>query len=50
MALNLIELLQVDMDLMEESMRIIGGLQSLARTLSSQYVLNDSNWVCHVTL
>ncbi|KAK9996887.1 hypothetical protein SO802_021573 [Lithocarpus litseifolius] len=33
----------VDVDLVEESMRMIGGLQSLARTQSSQYVLNDSN-------
>ena len=48
MALNLVELLQVDVDLVEESMRMIGGLQSLAHTQSSQYVLNDSNWVCHV--
>ena len=38
------------MDLVEESMRMIGGLQSLARTQSSQYVINDSNWVCHVCL
>ena len=35
--------LQVDMDLVEESMWMIGGLQSLARTQSSQYVINDSN-------
>ena len=48
MALNLVELLQVDVDLVEESMRMIGGLQSLARTQSSQYVLNDVSWVCHV--
>ena len=33
------------MDLVEESMRMIRGLQSLARTQSSQYMLNDSNWV-----
>ncbi|KAK9991047.1 hypothetical protein SO802_026032 [Lithocarpus litseifolius] len=38
----------VDMDLIEESMRMIRGLQSLARTQSSQYVLNDASWVCHV--
>ncbi|KAK9997391.1 hypothetical protein SO802_022077 [Lithocarpus litseifolius] len=38
----------VDGDLVEESMQMIGGLQSLARTQSSQYVLNDSNWSgCH---
>ena len=48
MALNLVELLQVDVDLVEESMRMIGGLQSLARTQSSQYVLNNSNWVFQV--
>jgi len=30
--LNLVELLQVDVDFVEESMRMIGGLQSLART------------------
>ncbi|KAL0001380.1 hypothetical protein SO802_015161 [Lithocarpus litseifolius] len=34
----------VDMDLMEESMRMIGGLQLLARTQSSQYVLHEANW------
>ena len=38
-------MLQVDMDLVEESMRMIGDLQSLACTQSSQYVLNDSSWV-----
>ena len=48
MTLNLVELLQVDVDLVEENMRMNGGLQSLARTQSSQYVLNDSNWVCQV--
>ena len=36
------------MDLVEESMQMIGGLQSLARTQSSKYVINDSNWVYHV--
>ena len=36
-------MLQLDVDLMEECMRMIGGLQSLARTQSSQYVINDSN-------
>ena len=40
--------LQIDVDLVEESMRMIGGLQSLARTQSSQYVLNDASWVFHV--
>ena len=48
LALNLVELLHVDVDLVEESMWMIGGLQSLARTQSSQYVLNGSYWVCHV--
>ena len=48
MALNLVELLQVDVDLVEESMQMIEGLQSLAHTQSSQYVLNDSIWVCYV--
>ena len=37
------------MDLMEESMRMIGGLQSLARTQTSQYVLNKVSWVCNDT-
>ena len=40
-------MLQVDVDLVEESMRMIGGLQSLARTQSSQYVLNEMSWVCN---
>ena len=35
------------MDLVEESMWMIGGLQSLARTQSSQYVLNKASWVCN---
>ena len=48
LALNLVELLHVDVGLVEESMWMIGGLQSLARTQSSQYVLNGSYWVCHV--
>ena len=39
--------LQFDMDLVEESMQMIGGLQSLARTQSSQYVLNEVSWVCN---
>ena len=38
------------MDLVEESMQMIGGLQSLARTKSSQYVLNDASWVCYVAI
>ena len=50
MALNLVELLQVDVDLVEESMWMIGGLQSLARTQSSQYVLNDVSWLCDVAI
>ncbi|KAK9991396.1 hypothetical protein SO802_026381, partial [Lithocarpus litseifolius] len=33
----------VDVDLVEESMRMIGGLQSLVRTQSSQYVLNNAS-------
>ena len=40
-------MLQVDVDLVEESMQMIGGLQSLARTQSSQYVLNGASWVCN---
>ena len=36
------------MDHVEESMQIIKGLQSLACTQSSQYMINDSNEVCHV--
>ena len=43
-------MLQVDVDLVEESMRMIRGLQSLAHTQSSQYIINDSNWVCHVAM
>ena len=39
--------LQVDVDLVEESMQMIGGLQLLARTQSSQYVLNEVSWVCN---
>ena len=31
------------MDLVEESMGMIGDLQSLARTQSSQYVLNETS-------
>jgi len=38
----------LDVDLVEESMWITGGLQSLARTQSFQYVINDSDWVYHV--
>ena len=36
------------MDLVEESMQMIGGLQLLAHSQSSQYVLNDACWVCYV--
>jgi len=36
---------QVGTDLVEESMQMIGGLQLVARTQSSQYVLNEVNWV-----
>ena len=45
MALNLVELLWVNLDLVEESMQMIGGLQLVARTQSSEYVLNEMNWV-----
>ena len=38
-------LLHVDIDLMEESMQMIGGLQLVARTQSSQYVINEASWV-----
>ena len=49
MGSNSLELcLQVDVDLVEESMQMIGDLQSLASTQYSQYVINDSNWVYHV--
>ena len=37
--------LQVGVDLVEESMQMIGGLQLVACTQSSQYVLNKMNWV-----
>ena len=36
---------QVRVDLVEESMQMIGGLQLVACTQSSQYVLNEVNWV-----
>ena len=39
--------LQVDVDLEEESMQMIGGLQLLAHTQSSQYVINEASWVCN---
>ena len=39
--------LQVDVDLVEESMQMIGGLQLLAHTQSSQYVINEDCWVCN---
>ena len=38
-------MLQVGVDLMEKCMQMIGGLQLVARTQSSQYVLNEMNWV-----
>ncbi|KAK9988601.1 hypothetical protein SO802_028840 [Lithocarpus litseifolius] len=34
----------VDVDLVEESMRMIGDLQLVARTQSSQYVINEASW------
>ena len=40
-------MLQVDVDLMDESMQMIGGLQLLARTQSSYYVINEASWVCN---
>ena len=40
-------MLQVDVDLVEESMQMIGGLQLLARTQSSRYVINEASWVCN---
>ena len=40
-------MLQVDVDLVEESMQMIGGLQLLARTQSSGYVINEASWVCN---
>ena len=41
-------MLQVGVDLMEKCMQMIRGLQLVARTQSSQssqYVLNEMNWV-----
>ena len=38
-------MLQVGVDLVEESMWMIGGLQLVACMQSSQYVLNKVNWV-----
>ena len=38
-------MLQVGVDLVEESMRMIGSLQLVTCTQSSQYVLNEVNWV-----
>jgi len=38
-------MLQVCVNLLEESMQMIGDLQLLACTQSSQYVLNEMNWV-----
>ena len=40
-------MLQVDVDLVEESMQVIGDLQLLAHTQSSQYVLNEASCVCN---
>ena len=40
--------LQVDVDLVEEIMQMIRGLQLLACTQSSQYVINKVSWVCNV--
>ena len=37
--------LQVGVDLMDKSMQMIEGLQLVARTQSSQYVLDEMNWV-----
>ena len=39
--------LQVYVDLVEESMQMIRGLQPLACTQSSQYVLNEVSLVCN---
>ena len=38
-------MLQVGVDLVEGNMWMIGGLQLVAHTQSSQYVLNEVNWV-----
>ena len=38
-------MLQVGVDLVEESMWMIEGLQLVPCTQSSQYVLNEVNWV-----
>ena len=35
--------LQVNVDLVEESMQMIGGLQLLAYTHSSRYVINEAS-------
>ena len=40
-------MLQADVDLVEESMQMIGGLQLLGRTQSSRYVINEVSWVCN---
>ena len=40
-------MLQVDVDLVKESIQMIGGLQSLACTQPSQYVLKEASWVCN---
>ena len=39
--------LQVDVDHVEESMQMIGGLQLLACTQFSRYVINEASWVCN---
>ena len=36
---------QIGVDLVEETMMMIGGLQQYTRTQYSQYVLNEVNWV-----
>ena len=41
-------MLQVDVDLVEEIMQMVRGLQLLACTQSSQYVINKVSWVCNV--
>ena len=38
-------MLQVGVDLVDKSMQMIEGLQLVARTQSSQYVLDEMNWV-----
>ena len=38
-------MLQVGVDLVDKSMQMIEGLQLVARTQSSQYVLDEMNWI-----